>query len=104
MKVKNIEHSFCNSKGSEEITITFGRNFIQKIFGMKDYTIQYICLHGEWINKETRQRVSDQEWFIIESIETYLRYNIDVEKPLTKHKSTRRYTKIRTEHIGVPNM
>ena len=97
MKVKNIEHCSCNETGSEEITVTYSRNILQSLLGMKDITRTYICSHGEWIYKETRKRVSDVEWFIIESMETYMRYDINVKKPLTKHKSTRRYTRVNSD-------
>jgi hypothetical protein len=92
--IKSVEHCTCNENGTEQITIYYEKTFWQSLFN-KPATIKiYVYVNGDWVNKKTRKRVTQKEWFLLEQVETSLRYDkIDTQGHLRRGRSTRRYSK-----------
>lgn len=95
--VNVVEHCTSNERGTEQMTVVFNKTLWQKIFGLPPTTKIYIYVNGDWVNKKTRKCVNQDEWFMLEQLETQLRYDtIDDEGHLRRGRSTRRYSKKRT--------
>lgn len=91
--IKSVEHCASNERGTEQITIVWERTFWQTLFG-KPATIKiFVYINGDWVNKETRKRATQAEWFLLESLETEIRYDKTPEGEMKRGRSTRRYSK-----------
>ncbi len=92
--ITSVEHCTCNENGTEQITIFYDKTIWQYLFRKPATVRVYVYIDGDWVHKSTRKRVTQQEWFLLEQIESRLRYDkIDDQGHLRRGKSTRRYTK-----------
>ena len=64
-EIQSIEHATRNEYGQPQVTIEYEKTFLQTIF-RKPQTIRTFVYNGEtWINKETGQAPTNDEYFTI---------------------------------------
>jgi hypothetical protein len=91
--IKLAEHCTSNERGTEQITIEWNKTLWQRLLGLSSTKKVFVYINGDWVNKETRKRATQSEWFLLESLETEIRYDKTSEGHMKKGRSTRRYSK-----------
>lgn len=91
--VRSIEHCISNERGREQVTIEYWQTVLQRLRGCPGTVKVYECIDGDWVNKKTKNKVSQGEWFMLEQIETRLRYDLDDSGASKRGRSTRRYSR-----------
>jgi len=93
MVIKSAEHCTSNENGLEQITIDHNRTWLQWLFRKPAITITYVYKNNYWVNKATEKNVTHKEWFMLEYVETALRYDIVSGGRMKRGRSTRRHLK-----------
>jgi len=94
--INSVEHCTSNENGTEQITICYNKSLWQTLFNRPPTTKVYVYVNGDWVRKDTHKSVTQQEWFLLEQVESELRYDkTDSQGHLKRGRSTRRYCKKR---------
>ena len=99
MRYKSIEHLSHNENGCEQITIEYKKTLWQWLL-CRPHTVEvFVYKGGDWVNRETNKRATQQQWFRLESIETAMRYDEEPSGAMKRGRSTRRYSRSKSKEI-----
>ena len=77
--MSHVEKAFyeeADANAPELFTVYYAKTFFQKLFGLKQTVKSYIYKDGEWYNNETKKRVSQKEWFMLQQLDSSVRPSV----------------------------